>query len=254
MADGERPIWVEALLDAEITAADYRVFTYLYWKQGKNGSAWPSQETMSNDLNISVRTVQMTIKRLEQRGYLHISRPEKQGRGQHLKYVIGNGEKGRTEFHPLDTERVQPASPFTGKRAQNPARKGRNGLRTNTYKEHFQSSSAFSDYWNSKPKLKPIHRMTDERRKKFATRMKEPDFADNWRRIIDKLAESNFCTGGNERKWKADIDWLLDNSTNYVKVLEGKYDDSIPSAAVPLVRDGEGKTPEQRILEKMNGN
>lgn len=41
---------------------------------------------------------------------------------------------------------------------------------------------------------------------------------------------SSFCTGQNDRHWKADFDWLL-NENNLVKVLEGKYDN--PAEAGP---------------------
>ena len=39
------------------------------------------------------------------------------------------------------------------------------------------------------------------------------------------MNNSEFLTGNNDRKWKADIDWLISNDTNIIKVLEGKYDD-----------------------------
>lgn len=60
--------------------------------------------------------------------------------------------------------------------------------------------------------------------------MQEPLFADNWQQIIDKVSASSFCTGQNDRGWKVDLDWLLKNSGNYAKVLEGKYDGK-PSAS-----------------------
>ena len=68
--------------------------------------------------------------------------------------------------------------------------------------------------------------MTTERKKKLAVRMREPLFADNWREIIARIAGSSFCTGHNDRGWIADIDWVLKNGANYIKVLEGKYDDA----------------------------
>ena len=46
---------------------------------------------------------------------------------------------------------------------------------------------------------------------------------------------SSFCTGQNDRHWKADFDWLL-NENNLVKVLEGKYDN--PAAAKPPEKGG----------------
>jgi biotin operon repressor len=86
------------------------------------------------------------------------------------------------------------------------------------------SSSAFVSYWNTKGNLPHIKAFTAQRQEKLRSRMSEPLFAGNWRVIIDKLAASSFATGGNQRSWKADIDWLLANSNNYAKVLEGKYD------------------------------
>lgn len=45
-----------------------------------------------------------------------------------------------------------------------------------------------------------------------------------------KAQASSFCTGQNDRHWKADFEWLL-NENNLVKVLEGKYDN--PAEAGP---------------------
>ena len=49
--------------------------------------------------------------------------------------------------------------------------------------------------------------------------------------------------------FEKDVDWLLDNSTNYVKVLEGKYDNEGVSSK-PLVRDAEGLTPRERFYKE----
>lgn len=38
-----------------------------------------------------------------------------------------------------------------------------------------------------------------------------------------KLGESDFCNGSNG-KWAANIDWFFKNSQNWLKVLEGNYD------------------------------
>jgi len=103
-----------------------------------------------------------------------------------------------------------------------------------THKEEGKKSSAetaefaiFEAHWKSKPNLPQIRQMTNTRRKKLAARMREPLFAENWQAIIDKLAASSFATGNNDRGWKADLDWLLKNSDNYSKVLEGKYDNRL---------------------------
>ncbi|AQT68309.1 hypothetical protein STSP2_01468 [Anaerohalosphaera lusitana] len=84
---------------------------------------------------------------------------------------------------------------------------------------------AFVDYWNAKENLPVIRAFSDQRQNRLKVRMSERVFADNWREAIDKLSASSFATGHNDRAWRADVDWLLKNSTNYIKVLEGKYDD-----------------------------
>lgn len=40
---------------------------------------------------------------------------------------------------------------------------------------------------------------------------------------------SSFCTGSNDRGWRADFDWLM-NENNLIKVLEGKYSGSVSPA------------------------
>jgi hypothetical protein len=41
-------------------------------------------------------------------------------------------------------------------------------------------------------------------------------------KVFSLANESNFLCGDNDRGWKADIDWLL-NENNMIKVLEGRY-------------------------------
>lgn len=81
----------------------------------------------------------------------------------------------------------------------------------------------FINYWNSKPRLPKAIKLTDSRKQKLTTRLKEPTFAASWRRIIDKINDSDFMTGGGSRKWKCTIDWILQNETRYMRVLEGEF-------------------------------
>ena len=91
-------------------------------------------------------------------------------------------------------------------------------------KESGTPPESLVDYWKSKSNLPQVRSITSGRRKKLVARFGEPDFSDHWREIIDKVSQSAFCTGDNDRGWRVGIDWLLANETNYVKVLEGKYD------------------------------
>ena len=82
----------------------------------------------------------------------------------------------------------------------------------------------FINHWNSKETLPTIKVFSQKRIDKLNTRLKENYFSENWMLVIDKIAASRFCCGDNKRAWKADVSWMLENTDNYVKVLEGKYD------------------------------
>jgi len=84
MNDNQQPVWVRALLDKELSQAAYRVFAYLYWRQGSNGQSWPNQNMIASDLGLSRRAVQIIPKKLEKLGYIKIIRPETRSR----KFVI----------------------------------------------------------------------------------------------------------------------------------------------------------------------
>lgn len=69
---------------------------------------------------------------------------------------------------------------------------------------------------------------TKERKTKLAERLKNPHFYAHWPEAIRRLSGSKFATGKvivHGRCWRASIDWFLANDNNYVKALEGRYDD-----------------------------
>ena len=84
--------------------------------------------------------------------------------------------------------------------------------------------TAFRDYWNSKDNLIKMRVSTKKRADKLNSRFKEEAFNENWQEIIDKADASPFLCGKNDRQWKVDAGWIVANSDNYVKVLEGRYD------------------------------
>jgi hypothetical protein len=81
------------------------------------------------------------------------------------------------------------------------------------------------EYWNTKFKHKVLA-LSRERKEKLSARLKSQHFVDNYKVAVDKVAVSSFCNGDNDRKWVASFDWFIANDNNYVKALEGKYDDT----------------------------
>jgi len=88
------------------------------------------------------------------------------------------------------------------------------------------SPADLADTWNETAELTslPVCReLNAERRKHAIARLREkPDIA-YWREVISRIGRSPFCTGSNDRGWRADFDFLIRRST-HLRVLEGKYD------------------------------
>jgi len=65
----------------------------------------------------------------------------------------------------------------------------------------------------------------DGRLRKITKRLKERSI-EEWPAIFNRIESTPFLRGENNQKWKADFDWIIENDTNYIKVLEGKYGSS----------------------------
>ncbi len=85
--------------------------------------------------------------------------------------------------------------------------------------------------WNSICKSLPqVKALNDDRRKKIRSRLLEmaPNAPQLWldrcRDLFTRVQASPFLTGDNQKGWTASFDWLFSNGNNWVKVMEGNYD------------------------------
>lgn len=67
--------------------------------------------------------------------------------------------------------------------------------------------------------------LTDQRVKHVNARLEEHSLQE-MRTVFEKAQKSKFLSG-QVKDWRADFDWLI-NANNFVKVLEGRYDDRDP--------------------------
>jgi hypothetical protein len=82
----------------------------------------------------------------------------------------------------------------------------------------------YVDLWNlfaQEKKLAQLQKITDTRKKKFKARIAEKTF--DFLFVLKKAAASNFLLTGS---WFC-FDWLIENESNYLKVIEGNYDKSV---------------------------
>jgi hypothetical protein len=78
--------------------------------------------------------------------------------------------------------------------------------------------------WNLHSELRKVVAVGKTRMAKLEARRKDPFFQQNFSAAVDRVAQSSFCTGKNDRGWTADFDWMLQPDV-CLKVMEGKYDD-----------------------------
>lgn len=73
-----------------------------------------------------------------------------------------------------------------------------------------------------------VQAINDDRIRHFKDRMKEEMFMTRFKDVLNKIKASDFLSGRKPTEkfpnFKADFDWVIANDSNYVKVLEGKYD------------------------------
>lgn len=109
-------------------------------------------------------------------------------------------------------------------------------------KEEFVDCAGVLRMWNETMtgSIPKVREMTKSRAEKIRARVAEMGGWDKAREIIAtcyrKINESEFCNGGSG-KWTATFDWLFANEKNWVKVMEGNYDDKRKKSDVERLSD-----------------
>lgn len=68
-----------------------------------------------------------------------------------------------------------------------------------------------------------VKKISQQRRKAINARLRVYNY-DDFKELFEKAEASSFLKGQNSRNWSANFDWLIKDA-NFVKVLEGNYDD-----------------------------
>ena len=82
------------------------------------------------------------------------------------------------------------------------------------------------EMWNEmaeRAELPKVQRLTDSRVKKVVLRIREVGGMPGWQEALNKIEASKFLTGHNDRGWRANFDFMLQQSS-FTKLMEGSYD------------------------------
>ena len=91
------------------------------------------------------------------------------------------------------------------------------------------SMEALKNKWNSALPNK-VATLNSNRIELLIARLQEPLFVSEFDKILQKIQDSDFLSGRvksndqEHKKFKATFDWVIQNDVNYVRILEGKYD------------------------------
>lgn len=168
-----------------------------------------SNPELAKSLGTSTKTISRAISELEDKDLVSITG----GQSRYRKiYLDKNGKVDASTGTKMDSTwtNMTPTFPKMSNITKRTERTERDSI----------TPEGFSEHWNSFDRLPTVRAFGKERRDKLAARAKEETFKAHWKEIIRKLSGSSFHTGGNERGWRAGVDWILKNDTNYLKILE----------------------------------
>jgi len=87
---------------------------------------------------------------------------------------------------------------------------------------------SYYDKWNEKMPWKI--KQTGSRDRHLKSRLQEEDFIKYYDLILEKILNSDFLLGKRKseghQNFRASFDWVIKNDTNWVKILEGVYDNN----------------------------
>lgn len=81
------------------------------------------------------------------------------------------------------------------------------------------------------PSFPRIIKISDSRKQKIKSRLGE--MKNDWallESVFKAMENSRFLRGENKNGWKATFDWVFDNEKNWLKIIEGNYNDKTPAS------------------------
>ena len=236
------------LYDKRLKNGEKILYTFISSLNNKNGFCYASNAYLSEVVGVTKNTIVIYLKHLEDLGYIHrnfnadekdnanIERKiywnydglfdkdeedptRKSGRGLHENQVGGYTKivEGATRKSGSIIKQDNNTSII---KQDNNSSKGELEKRRDSFRiitDKFNGAATEYD-------LNKIIKLSDKRKAKLKARLDELGEG-KIIEAIDKIKESSFLRGENDRHWKVDFDWLIANDTNILKVLEDKYKD-----------------------------
>lgn len=235
------------MYDKDLSDAEVRLYIAISSLANQKGYCFASNNYLANSLGKSVGTIKRSMRHLEEKGFIRRNISKKDDNSSDRKIYISYDEI----FEKPDENELPPVQKWTeggskmdrGGSKNEPTPQAKNGPHNNISINNINkiikdnnSSKVEEEKYNytliagkfieeaNKYELSTIIKLSDKRKAKLKARIDELG-EDKILEAIDKIKESSFLRGENDRHWKIDFDWLIANDTNILKVLEDRYKD-----------------------------
>jgi len=209
-----RPPWIrfhKTMLDNyefHMMSAEARALLPMLWllasedEDPVSGLIQDSYERITFRLRMDLKTFKDCIDEIEQAGFLEVL--ESKGDSQCNEVV--------TNPYPVRNKTVTPETE----------------TETETETERGCDFDLIIDLYNQvaqRHDLPIAQKLTNARKSKIRARLKDCGGMDGWKSALEKLERSDFCLGKNNSGWRADLDFILQESS-FTKLMEGTYDNT----------------------------
>jgi Helix-turn-helix domain len=183
----------------------------------EQGKCWPSQATLAAETGLTDRSIRRLLEGLEEKGL--IARKQRfSSDGRRLSDIMALQLPGLCVRPPRtlatgdpDTESGNPINePIKEKNP--PAPKGAEDI--------VEAIGLYNELARDHDLPRAVD-ITDIRRKAVGARLKEQGL-DGWKVALAAVAESRHCLGKNDRKWRANLDFVA-SPNGFAKLREGFY-------------------------------
>lgn len=206
----------------------------------EKGYCWAKNEYFAELYMVSERTISRWINKLIQKGYVNVEFQYKTGTREIIKRYIklaGKSESVCEENAYIGGDRnvntYRQKCPIGGDKNVRDNNINNNNIIINNNSHSDEGKAESKDanqiimdlYSRICTKLPKALKLTDKRKKNIK-KLLEIYSLEQVESAFKSINDSNFCTGDNDRGWKADFDFCI-NSDKITNALEGKYKNSV---------------------------
>ena len=213
-------IWIpkEIWTDKNLTIME-KVFLVEIDSLDNSSGCYASNKYFSDFFEISKGRCTQIIKELETKGYIKI-KLERDGK-QITRRVIRVVNKLNRVVSKLNRGSEKTKQGYLENDEENNT--SLNSPSSSNTSDRFNYSNVIEIYHRTCPELSKIRELTSNRQKT----LKAWGNLEEMTEVFEIVSGSRFLNGDNDRKWKADFDWII-KPANRVKILEGKYSNGEP--------------------------